>query len=147
MTRREKVLIAITVVATGASVCMFAFVSLAHFLKTTPQHAPPLVSKLYQNSVTQLATLEPVPVAAAAAAPTKPDDSQKKVEPKKTAQKSRKHTSSQQSLSDPQVSRKIWSKLVKDQKLDPKAIVKVLEDANVDANTIKQFKLLNGLDI
>jgi hypothetical protein len=67
MTKREKVLIAVTVVATGASVFMFAFVSLANFLKTTPTSAPPLIAKMYDSTLDQLATLEPVPVAAVSA--------------------------------------------------------------------------------
>lgn len=65
MTKREKILVVVTVVATGASVFMFAFVSLANFLKTTPQSAPPLASKLYEHTVEQLATLEPVTIAQA----------------------------------------------------------------------------------
>lgn len=65
MTKREKILVVVTVVATGASVFMFAFVSLANFLKTTPQSAPPLAAKLYGHTVAQLATLEPVTIAQA----------------------------------------------------------------------------------
>ena len=65
MTKREKILLGITVTATGASICMFAFVSLAHFLKATPNVHLPMATKLYENTVTQLSTLDiaasPVP--------------------------------------------------------------------------------------
>ena len=76
MTKREKALIAITVVATGASVFMFAFVSLANFLKSTPHTPPPIVAKMYEQTLDQIATLEQVPVTdTATSPPTEPNQS------------------------------------------------------------------------
>lgn len=62
MKAREKLLITISLLACGIAIGVFALVSLGHFIYS-PARAPlPVVGKMYQSTVQQVALLEPVPV-------------------------------------------------------------------------------------
>lgn len=54
--------IIISVVACGVSIAVFALVSLGHFVYTPSRTVIPVVGKMYESTVEQIALLEPVPV-------------------------------------------------------------------------------------
>ena len=62
MKAREKLMIIISVVACGVSIAVFALVSLGHFISTPNRTVLPVVGKMYETTVQQIALLEPVPV-------------------------------------------------------------------------------------
>lgn len=62
MKAREKLLITISVLACGVSIAVFALVSLGHFIYTPDRATIPVVGKMYENTVQQVALLETVPV-------------------------------------------------------------------------------------
>lgn len=62
MKTREKLLIIVSVVACGVSIAVFALVSLGHFIYSPGRTVIPVVGKMYENTVQQVALLEPVPV-------------------------------------------------------------------------------------
>jgi len=140
MTKREKVLIAVTVVATGASICMFAFVSLAHFLKTPSKTPPALITKLYESPVAQLSTLQPVPVTAAIDAADTPtqqsSDTRKQSTDSSTLAKDRTDKYRKKMLKEPYKAR---------QKSDDttqadvdRAIKQLLEDTGITVDELKK---------
>jgi hypothetical protein len=62
MKAREKLMIIISVIACGVSIAVFALVSLGHFISTPNRTVLPVVGKMYESTVQQVALLEPVPV-------------------------------------------------------------------------------------
>jgi hypothetical protein len=65
MKAREKLMIIISVIACGVSIAVFALVSLGHFIYTPGRTVIPVVGKMYESTVQQVALLEPVPIPAA----------------------------------------------------------------------------------
>lgn len=143
MTKREKILIAVTTVATGVSICMFAFVSLAHFLKTAQNVTIPMASRLYENTVDQLATIEPVdmPVQMQPNASTPADDA--KPEVADTTQRSKSYAVSSKTRY-PKLDEVISNPSKKpdlDIKIDPSVVHEVLTEIGVDPRTIDVLQL------
>lgn len=62
MKAREKLLIIIAVMASGVSIAVFALVSLGHFIYNPGRTVIPVVGKMYETTVQEIALLEPVPV-------------------------------------------------------------------------------------
>jgi hypothetical protein len=62
MKARDKLFIFISVVACGVSIAVFALVSLGHFIYSPGRTVIPVVGKMYESTVQQVALLEPIPV-------------------------------------------------------------------------------------
>jgi hypothetical protein len=114
MKAREKLMIIISVVACGVSIAVFALVSLGHFISTPNRTVLPVVGKMYESTVQQVALLEPVPVPATPTPVTNPsvptpvvaeyanpDDSKKVSHPQDDkATKHHKYTNADEDRSD-----------------------------------------------
>lgn len=62
MKAREKLLISISLLACAVAIGVFALVSLGHFIYSPNRPTLPVVGKMYESTVQQIALLEPVPV-------------------------------------------------------------------------------------
>jgi hypothetical protein len=62
MKAREKLIIAVSLLACGISIAIFAVVSLGHFIYTPDRGRMPIVGKMYESTVEYVSVLTPVPL-------------------------------------------------------------------------------------
>jgi hypothetical protein len=62
MKAREKLIIAVSLLACGISIAIFAVVSLGHFIYSPDRSTVPMVGKMYESTVEYVSVLKPLPV-------------------------------------------------------------------------------------